>query len=40
MQVISEKVDVNMVKFNVHCVERKLQNVDSRPQIKWILKAQ
>ena len=31
MQVSSEKVDVNMAKFNVHASEIILQHPDSRP---------
>ena len=40
MQVQSETIDENMARLNIHANEIFLQHPDSRPQIKWILKAQ
>lgn len=40
MQVQSEFIDEDMARFNIHATEIFLQHPDSRPQIKWILKAQ
>ena len=40
MQVTSEKVDIDMTKFNVHPSQIFLQHPDGRPQVKWVLKAQ
>lgn len=40
MQVQSEKIDVNMARLNIHVSEIFLQHPDSKPQTKWILKAQ
>jgi hypothetical protein len=40
MLVQSESIDENMTKLNIHVPEIFLQHPDSRPQTKWILKAQ
>ena len=40
MQVQSEKIDENMAKLKIHADIIVLQHPDSRPQIKWIMKAQ
>jgi hypothetical protein len=40
MLVQSEIINENMTKLNIHVPEIFLQHPDSRPQTKWILKAQ
>lgn len=40
MQVQSESINEQMARLNIHVNEILLQHPDSRPQTKWILKAQ
>jgi hypothetical protein len=39
MQVISEYIDIEMSKLNIHLTEVTLRHPNSKIQNKWILKA-
>lgn len=40
MQIVAEEIDVEMSEVNVHLTEVELKTIDSRPQTKWVLKAE
>ncbi len=40
MQIASENINIEMSKLNIHVNEVFLRYPDSRPQNKWVLKAQ
>ena len=40
MQIQSEAIDFEMSELNIHINEVSLKTVDTRPQSKWVIKAQ